>query len=370
MSDTLSDLPALLERCWNDIAAIFRRSTDRAQWAEGLAEWLVGSAPGAAWSACLLNSEGTACWAVRPDEESTLSERLNILQSQLPLFDPLARGVETLPLEAMPDYQVLASAIHREERPRGFLLIALPRTTSQIEVAYAETLLAAAAPTVAQCWTMQTLQRERAEWERFTLLGRAFTGLAHELNNMLNSMMLQTSMVQLHVDPQRRQELTAIRQQGAQAAELLRSCQHVVHQHHEALYPVELASVLAEILEENPDLRRRVSLRASIDSPHLQSTRSAVKLLVLLLLEGVCAATTATVSVATQTQEQGVALTLTVPAATFGFEGDHSALQATLWQHLDEVSRQAGQASLRELGGTLTAQRAGEDSAILCVVWK
>jgi signal transduction histidine kinase len=370
MSDTLSDFAALLERCWGDIGVIFRRSTDRAQWAEGLAEWLGDCAPSAAWTACLLNGEGTARWAVRPGEKVDSSERKHILQSQLSSLYPLARGVETLPLEAMPGYRVLVSAIHYEERPRGFLIIALPRATPQVDVAHAEAILTAVAPTVAQCWTMETLQFERAEWERFTLLGRAFTGLAHELNNILNSMMLQTSMVQLRVDPQRRQELAAIRQQGAQAAELLRSCQHFVHQHHEALYPVDLESVLAEMLEENPDLRRRVSLRSSVHSPHLQSTRSAVKQFLRLLLEGVCAGTKDTVSAAIETQEHGVALTLTVASANFGIDGAPSALQVTLWQHLDEVSRQAGQALLRELGGILTAQRAGEDSTILRIVWE
>src|SRR5690348_14922564 len=120
----------------------------------------------------------------------------------------------------------------------------------------------------------EALQREQAELARFALVGQAFIGLAHELNNALNSMMLQTSVVQLRVDEQARHELDAIRQHGAQAAFLLRSLQQVVQERREKSYNVDLNSVVAEALEEDAELRRRVSPRLSPKAPQIHSTRS------------------------------------------------------------------------------------------------
>ncbi len=109
---------------------------------------------------------------------------------------------------------MLAAAIHEDGGPRGFLLIGLTGDTAAEEVACAEALLAVCAPTVALCGALETVRDEQAELARFALVGQAFVGLAHELNNALNSMMLQTSVVQMRVDQQARSDLAAIRQHG------------------------------------------------------------------------------------------------------------------------------------------------------------
>jgi phosphoglycerate-specific signal transduction histidine kinase len=211
----------------------------------------------------------------------------------------------------------------------------------------------------------EALQREQAELARFALIGQAFIGLTHELNNILNSMMLQTSVVQMRVDEQARRELAAIRQHGAQVAGLVRSLQHVVQERREQSYPVDLNSVLAEVVEETTELHRRVSPRLTPSVPPIQSTRSAVKQLVRLLLEGVCAGTEGEVIATTSEQESGAALSLTIAGA----EDTASSVETLLWQNLDEVSRLAGQSLLHQLGGTLTAERTDEDAVILRVVW-
>jgi phosphoglycerate-specific signal transduction histidine kinase len=210
----------------------------------------------------------------------------------------------------------------------------------------------------------EALQREQQELARFALIGQAFIGLAHELNNALNSMMLQTSVVQMRVDEQGRQELAAIRQQGAQAAGLLRTLQHVVQERREKSYFVDLNSILMEILEEETKRRRRIALFLTQKTPQIQSTRSAVKQLVRLLLEGACAATETTVKAETDEQDGAAILSLTIP----GLEGETSA-EALLWQNLDEVSRLAGQSLLRQLNGSLTMERSC-DAVILYVIWK
>jgi len=211
----------------------------------------------------------------------------------------------------------------------------------------------------------ETLQREQAELARFALIGQAFIGLTHELNNALNSMMLQTSVVQMRVDEQGRQELAAIRQHGAQAAGLVRTLQHAVQERREKSYAVDLNSVLGEILEEESALSCSVSPVLSQKAPIIHSTRSAVKQLIRLLLEGVCAGKHAKVTAATGEQDGGAVLSLTLT----GPQGEESTVEVLLWQNLDEVGRLAGQSLLRQLGGTLTAERT-DNERILRITWR
>jgi phosphoglycerate-specific signal transduction histidine kinase len=211
----------------------------------------------------------------------------------------------------------------------------------------------------------EALRREQAELARFALIGQAFIGLTHELNNALNSMMLQTSVVQMRVDEQARHELAAIRQHGAQAAGLVRTLQHAVQKRREKPYAIDLNSVLAEILEEEAELCRRISAQLSQKASIIQSTRSTVKQLVRLLLEGVCAGSQATVKAAIGEQDGGAALSLTIA----GPAGETANIESLLWHNLDEVGRLAGQSLLRQLGGALTAEHT-EAEQILRVTWR
>jgi signal transduction histidine kinase len=217
--------------------------------------------------------------------------------------------------------------------------------------------------------SLEALQRENAELSRFALLGQALVGLAHELNNALNSIMLQTSVVQLRVDAQARQELAVIRQHAAQAAGLIRTLQHIVQERREQSYPVDLHSVLAEILEEETNLRSRVSVEREGEStasrPQIHSTRSAIKQLLRLVLKGVCAGTKAAVKAATQVREGSAVLSLTIADD----EGDPLAVEDLPWRGLDDVGRLAGPTLLRQLGGVLTAEQGSDGVVIVRIAW-
>lgn len=371
MNASSSELVGILNRCQADIAAILRQDIAVLQKAAHLAELLHELLPHAALTACLLRGEGADCLAFQPESKVSGSESKRLLPSQLSSLDPVARGVQNLRLEGLPNLPFLAAAIHERERPRGFLVLGLPGEASIEDRARAEVVLTLAAPAVALHWMLETLQRERAELERFALIGQAFAGLGHDLNNALNSMMLQTSVVQLRVDPQIRQELAAIRQHGAQAAALVRSLQHVIHERRQQSYNLDLNGVLAEVLEDEPNLRRRLSV-TSAPSPGIQSTRSALKQLIVLLLKGLCAGTKAPVQAAVGEEEGAAVLSLTIAdaAADLGIEGGASVADALLWQNLDEVSRHAGQSLLRQLGGTLTEERANDGTLILRIAWR
>ncbi|MGH7223698.1 MAG: hypothetical protein ACRELF_10755, partial [Gemmataceae bacterium] len=359
------------DRCRTGIAAIIRQPVVLPQWADSLADLLLELLPQAPVTACLLSGEGTVCLTIRPGSERSDAE-LKILLSSL---NPLAPGVLKLSAEALPGLQLMAAAIHEDERPRGFLMVGLPDKATVEDIARAEAMLTLAAPAVALRWLLESLQREQAELARFALVGQALVGLGHDLNNALNSMMLQTSVVQLRMDSQVQQELAAIRQHGAQAAGLVRSLQHVVQERREKSYAVDLDSVLVEVLEEETSLRCRLSVAPpsrrsmplSTASP-IQGTRSAVKQFVRLLLEGVCAATKAPITAAIGAVDGGAALSLTI--ADIGAEDDPPTAETLLWQNLDEVSRYAEQSLLRQLGGSLTVERANNGTLLLHVVWR
>jgi hypothetical protein len=177
--------------------------------------------------------------------------------------------------------------------------------------------------------------------------------------------------VQLRVDEPTRNELTAVRQHGAQAAAVMRSLQHVVQERREQSYPVDLNRVLTAVLEENAELRRRVTVQLSEPAPSIHGTRSAVKQLVQLLLEGVLVGTKSAVRVWTEKRDNSAVLSveLAESSAATAEEGGEEQSEALLWQNLDEVRRQAGPSLLRQLGGVLEVEPGAESGVVLRVVW-
>lgn len=363
MNGSFPDFADLLSRWHRGVAAIFHSADARSSGAERLVELLAELTPQASLTACLLRDGGTARFALRAARAGRAHERENLLKSQLSSLDSSTAGVRRLPSDTLPGHRVLAAAIHGNAHSRGALALGFSTRAAREATERAEALLSAAAPAVALYEAAALLESERAELARFALLGQAFAGLAHDLNNALNSMMLQTSVVQLRSDPQTQQELAAVRQHGALAAGLVRALQHVVHERRERSYPVDLNDAITEALEEDATLRRRVAPKLSADA-RIQGTRGALKQLIHLLLEGVCAGTEAAVSAATATREDEVVLTLTVPDAVSADGAD--AADSMLWRNLDDIGRRAGQSLLRQLGGVLTV----EGGACLRVAWK
>jgi signal transduction histidine kinase len=369
MNGSPSDLASLLGRCQAGITDAFRQPYPCPDRAARLANLLLELCPRARLTACRLGDDETGCLAIRP--ERTLDEEQGKrLRARLASLDPLAFGVQTLSSPQLPGVRLLATAaIHEADHPRGFLVIGLSGGEEEV-IARAVVLLAACAPAVAVRGALELACGEQAELARFALVGQAFAGLAHELNNALNSMMLQASVVQLRVDEPTRHELAAIRQHGAQAAALVRSLQQVVMERRERSYPVDLRRVLAEVLEDNAELRRRITLQRSEQTPPISSTHSAVKQLVQLLLKGVLAGTKSAITVRTETQDEGTALMVTLAEASVDTtDGDSSPLDALLWQNLDEVSRQAAQSLLRQLGGTSEVEPRAEGGLTLRFRW-
>jgi signal transduction histidine kinase len=367
MTLSSSELAGVIGRCQAGVTSALRQVVGREDRAARLADLLLELIPDAAWTACVLSGEEPGTLAIRPENGSISPERKERLREQLASLDPLLSEIQELPSAPEESVRTRAVAIHEDDRPRGFLAIGLSGAAPPGTVARAEVLLAVCAPAVAVRWEWESVRGEQAELAKFALLGQAFVGLAHELNNALNSMMLQTSVVQLRVDAQARNDLAAIRQHGVQAAALVRSLQHVAQERRGKVYSVDLNGVLTDVLEETPTLRRRVSVQLGAEVPRIQSTRSALKQLVRLLLAGLLAGTKSAVRVRTEKREDGVVLNMELPE-TPGESG--STPDAILWQHLDEVGRHAGQSLLRQLGGNLLLDWGSDKRWVIRVVWE
>jgi hypothetical protein len=366
-SSSSSELAGLLARCQTGITALFQQSSTLSERAARLAELLLELFPHAGLTACLLRGEGQDHLEIRPVEVPAGEKQKDFLRSRLASMDPLAAGVQMLTSGPPSGLRLLVTAIHEEHRPRGFLVIGLPAGAEAKEAARAEVLLTVAAPMLALRGAVEKACAEQAEMARFALIGQAFLGLAHDLNNALNSMMLQASVVQLRVDEATRQDLASVRQHGAQAAGVVRILQHVVQERREQSYPVDLGGALAAVLEESAELGRRVKVQPSRQAPSISSTRGAVKQLIQLLLQGVLAGTKSAVRL--RTEQRGGNTELSMEIAEAVEEGSPPSVDALLWQNLDEVGRLAGQSLLRQLGGTVEVESYGKNGFILHVIW-
>jgi signal transduction histidine kinase len=371
MNPSPSELAGVLCRCQAGVEAALRQGASRQERAAGLADLLRTLLPAADRTACLLRAEAGTSLEIRTAGGPLDPAQGDLLRSRLESLDPLAAGVQTLAPAAQGGLRIRAAAIHEAGRPRGFLAIGLADDATAEVVARAEAILTVCAPAVALRWVLDALGAEHEELARFALVGQAFLGLAHELNNALNSMMLQTSVVQLRVDPQAHGGLNVIRQHGALAAGLVRSFQHVVQERRQKSYAVDLNDAALEVLEEEPALRQAVSVQLAEQAPRIQGTRGAVKQLIRLVLQGIHAGTTSALRLQTQKPAEGAALIvlLAAPPPEPAGEGAASSADTLVWQHLDEVGRQAGKSLLRQLGGEMTVERDHDGGAVVRVAW-
>jgi hypothetical protein len=368
MTPSAAELSDLLRRCQAVVATMVQQGHSGAERAGSLADLVHQLIPQAQVTACLLVGEGDGCLAVRPETATTHLEQIRSALPRTSSINAQVTGVRVLPDAPVPGMCLLLTPFHEGEHLRGFLVVGLATDHDAEEQPRVENLLTLTGPLIGMGIELERERTERAELARFALLGQAFAGLAHDLNNALNSMMLQTSVVQLRVDAQARQDLAAIRQHGVQAAALVRSLQQVVQERREQSYAVDLNTAVTEVLEEEAELARHVSTTLSRAVPQLQTTRTALKLLIRLILEGVCAGTKLPVRVATESSGGVASLVL-----TFAHEAEASELPSAeelLWRNLDDLRRQAGQSLLRQLSGTLAVERSSAGELVSRITWQ
>ncbi len=229
---SMKQWPAALAEC-------FRHEQDDGARARSLAGLLRGSAGPARWAACRIGAGVAVLPATAADEASRL------LRAH-------ADGRQH-------DGAAFAAAFSSELGVDGALAVALPAGTSPELAGAVESLLALAAPLVGLHLQAEARRREeRDALADAVVVGDAALGLSHELNNHLNTMMLQASVVQMQVDESLGEELAVIRREGSAIAARLRLLQEFRERSRREASPVALDTLLRRAAATVPALDGRV----------------------------------------------------------------------------------------------------------------
>ncbi len=155
----------------------------------------------------------------------------------------------------------------------------------------------------------EAAERERDEFAGFALAGQAAAGLAHELNNLLNTIVLQSSVLQLQVDEKFHSALDVIRRQANASTGLLRILAQVSGERAKSFYPVDLNRAVQEVLAEQAALAAQVQW-VPTERPLLcvRGIYSAIKQTIRLLLKAASGGESSPLRLRTTGEDHGVQL--------------------------------------------------------------
>ena len=212
----------------------------------------------------------------------------------------------------------------------------------------------------------EAAERERDEFAGFALAGQAAAGLAHELNNLLNTIVLQASVLQLQVEETHHPALDMIRRQANVSTGLLRVLAQVSGDRAKSFYPVDLNRALQEVLAEQSTLAALVQwVPAENSLPSVRGVYSAVKQLVRLILTAASGPNLSPIRM--RASGEGEGLQLVIESEECPAE---SVDNAFLWGRLGELEQLAGQSLLRQLDGTLRVGPKPGGGFLLRITWE
>jgi hypothetical protein len=218
-------------------------------------------------------------------------------------------------------------------------------------------------------------KRELAELREAATLGMASLAVAHDLGNSLNSMLLQASIIEMQASEDLKEKVAVIRAQGAQAAAVLRPLQRVRLSGKQSDYPVDMNSIVRQVLEEQEEHQAPIEWRLSEGVTLLHSTRSkCLQLFHPLCVELLRQATTLSglLIVETTTNASGRALTLTVtgPGSDPASARPVDALSDMFLADMGEIERLSVQSLVKQHEMEMQFQRGDCGYQKLTVRWQ
>ncbi len=208
-------------------------------------------------------------------------------------------------------------------------------------------------------------EQERDEFAGFALAGQAAAGLAHELNNLLNTIVLQASVLQLQVDEKFHPALDVIRKQANASTGLLRTLSQVSGDRVKRFYSVDLVRAVQEVLAEEPALGARICWASPGQPlPTFRGIYSGLKQVVRLLLKA-AAGESSSLQVRACCDGPGVQLVIEC-------NEDLTASNdcGLLWSRLGELEQLAGQSLLRQMDGELQMAPRPDGGFIVRASWR
>jgi signal transduction histidine kinase len=248
-----SDEP--LRRWLRELDSVLVSPATLAQRSEALAKLLRHTFPAAVLTACRLENEDAPMFSVdAAAERGAEAEELRSHACALPQRgDALVRWTGNAKMSA---WDGMAAPVRHGDRVHGYLILAFGAELDAARRAALEGELLFAADALALRLELESARRrlqdwdaERREWAEQLLVGDAFSGLAHELNNSLNAILLQAALIELKAGEALKEDILAIRHEGTRAAERLAMLQRYRDRRRQASVALDLNQLLGEVLE-------------------------------------------------------------------------------------------------------------------------
>jgi hypothetical protein len=371
MSAPHPDLASSRARCRQAVDRLMGRPPGAGDWAAEAAEALLGLAPGLRLALCRRTDGAAPVTAVRASDGSAPPDDSEALALEAGRLEGMDGAAQPSPaLGAVFGLRCLAACLRDGRGPWGLLAVGAARDAKPDALELARTLLTECAGALANRRRLEDALRERDELAGFALAGQATTGLAHELNNLLNGVVLQASVLQLEVDEKLHAPLDVIRRQAAQATGLLRPLGLVSAERARGFYPVDLAHVIHDLLLGDAALAARVHFTPPADAlPPIRGATSAVKQLLRLLLS----AASSESPLRMHTAAAGAVVQLVVQGSDSSARGKEGqpppTAETVVWARLGDLERAAGQSLLRQLGGEMRVEADPGGGFVLTVCW-
>jgi signal transduction histidine kinase len=208
-------------------------------------------------------------------------------------------------------------------------------------------------------------EAQRREWAELVTMGDALGGIVHDINNSLNSIMLQASLLQLKADESLRQDIVLIRQEGSQIAARMTLLQRLREQFRNDRARTDLNAVVQEVVSQcGKGLHFQLMLDAGpfilVENP------GALKRLAALLL-GIARSASgadAEIEVKTLLTDQRVHLVMSPSGMS---PADHSG---DTTEGLAEMERLAAQSLARLVSAELTLPEDNSGNRSVSATWR
>lgn len=264
-----------------DVAHVLAEATTPAARAQALAARLAERLPETTVGGCSLDGEARLVWK-DPDAQARWSAEVNKALRTLEMGPAEVRS-QTLG-EGQQGLSLLTARVAGPTADRSWLLIGAESLspTTRAGFGLATATLGLHLDLEATRLQKECLRREAGELEGFLTAGEAMGSLIHDLNNSLNSIVLQAAVVQMKVPEEMRDALAAIRREGVNAAARVRPLQQVRQQWRADGIRIPLREAMSEALR---DQGTDCTFRFEGEEPVSLAANSTVfKRLILLVL--------------------------------------------------------------------------------------
>lgn len=256
---------------------VLHETSNLAERADAIAR-LLRPSPSCLAACQLVHPDGTAL-GIAADADVPRPRVTELIHAQLSRLSSSTSETLSFTIDGSFPWAGLAAPIRHGPRTWGFVLLAAS-DPSAIK-SPAEALLPMAAHALALHLDLEAVLQERQQSIELILLGDAVAGLVHEVNNSLNTMLLQASIVEMKADAALRTDVAPIKREGAQIAARLLPLQRLRQQLRQQQALVDLPGVVREVVAEHGG---EISAELRVPLPGRSMNRSALKRLLEVML--------------------------------------------------------------------------------------